>query len=102
MSERWSYEDLRNSGAIICERISYPERPILHAARDVPAEPEDSGWQFLCGVENHEHSRASVWALHEVADLDPSIRVILDAAPQVSFERSTIETPWRRIQYSND
>jgi len=81
MSERWSYEDLRNSGAIICEHISYPERPFSTPHETFRAEPEDSGWQFPCGVENHEHSRASVWALHEVADLDPSIRVTLDAAP---------------------
>jgi len=97
-----SYEDLKQSAAIICEHISYPERPILHATRDTPEQLEDSGWQFLCGVENHEHSDAAVWALHQVADLDPSVRPILDAEPQSSFERSTASTPWRQIEYTND
>src|SRR5437773_9099216 len=86
----------------ICEHISYPERPILHATRDVPVEPEDSRWQFLCGVENHENGRAAVWALEEVAKLDSSLRSILDAEPEVSFERSTADTPWRAIPYNND
>jgi hypothetical protein len=94
-----SYEHLKQSAAIICEQISYPERPILHATRDMPEEPEDSGWQFLCGVENHAHSDAVVWALHEVVDLDPSIRSILDAERQSSFECSTTSTPWRQIEY---
>jgi hypothetical protein len=97
-----SYEDLKQSAAIICEHISYPEHPILRATHDRPEEPEDSGWQFLCGVENHEHSDAAVWALREVAELDPTVRPILDAEPESSFERSTTNTPWRQIEYTRD
>jgi hypothetical protein len=97
-----SYEDFKQCAAIICEHISYPERPILHATRDIPDEPADSGWQFLCGIENHEHAQGAVWALHEVAELDPSVRSILDAEPEASFERSTVQTPWRPVAYTND
>ena len=92
-----SYEDLKHCAAIICEHISYPERPIIHATRDKPDEAEDSGWQFLCGIENHEHARAAVWLLHEVAELDPSLCSILDAEPEFSFERSTVHTPWHPV-----
>ncbi len=97
-----SYEDLKRSAAIICKHISYPERPILRATRDLPLEPEDSGWQFLCGVENHTDRRGQVWALQEVAALDPALSNILDAEPKVSFERSTVDMPWRSVPYANE
>lgn len=97
-----SYEDLKRSAAMICKHISYPEHPILRATRDVPLEPADSGWQFLCGVESHEKSQAAVWALEEVARLDSSLRSILDAETGVSFERSAADTPWHAVPYTND
>ena len=89
-----SYEDLKQSAAIICTHISYPEHPILRATRDDPLEPEDSGWQFLCGTASHGESRGLVVALNEVAAMDPSLLNILDSKPKVSFERSTVDTPW--------
>jgi hypothetical protein len=97
-----SYEDLKGSAAILCEHISYPDRPILRATRDVPVEPEDSGWQFLCGVENHDKSNGVVWLLEELAGLDSSLRSILDSEPEASFERSTADGAWRAIPYVND
>ena len=75
-----SYEELKQTAAIICIHISYPERPILYATGGVPSEPADRGWQFLCGIEPHDDvSCAKVWLLKEVADLDPTVRSILDS-----------------------
>jgi len=98
-----SYEDLKQSAAIVCFHVSYPERPILRATRDRPLELEDSGWQFLCGVEHHgDASRGKVLALEEVPALDATLRIILDAEPKVSFERSTVSTAWRQVPYANE
>ncbi|HWY41115.1 MAG TPA: DUF2185 domain-containing protein [Chthoniobacterales bacterium] len=98
-----SYEKLKRSAAILCKHISYPDRPILRATRELPVEPEDSGWQFLCGVERHDDaSSEAVWALEEVAALDTTLRSLLDSEPRMSFERSTVDTPWRRVSYGDD
>jgi hypothetical protein len=96
------YEDIKRSAAIVCKHISYPERPILRATRDVPVDPADSGWQFLCGVADHRNIRGAIWALEEAACLDASLREILDAEPEVSFKRSTLGGSWRPIPYVND
>lgn len=97
-----SYEDLKQSAAILCEHVSYPEHPILRATRDVPLESEDSGWQFLCGIADHADSHGLVVALKEVAAMDSSLLKILNADPEVSFERSTADTPWRRVPYESE
>jgi hypothetical protein len=77
------YEDLKRSAAIICKHVSYPECPILYAARGVPGEPAGGGWQFLCGLEKrHDFNDAAVWLLEEVAALDPTLRSSLDAEPK--------------------
>ena len=95
-----SYEDLKRSAAIICKHISYPKHPILYAARAVPLEPADSGWQFLCGLElGHNFDDAAVWALQEVAALDPTLRNILDAEAKKCFERSSVGAPWNEVPY---
>jgi hypothetical protein len=97
------FEQLKRSAAIICKQVSYPERPILHATRDFPVEPADSGWQFVCGVENHDDfGGGQTWTLEEVTALDPTLRAILDAEPKISFERRTVDTPWRRVRYANE
>jgi hypothetical protein len=97
-----SYTEIKKCGAIICEHIAYSERPILRATRDLPLQPEDSGWQFLCGAEGHQDSDAAVWLLEEVAALDLSLLPILDAEPGVSFDRSAIDQPWQATQYVNE
>ena len=95
-----SYEDYRRCGAIICKHVSDGQHPILLATRGEPLQPEDSGWQFLCGTFNHTTSDAALWLLEEVAQLDPSLLPILDAEPLSSFRRSGITDSWRSLAYT--
>ena len=97
------YEDIKRTGAIICKHVAYPGRPILYAARGVPLEPTDSGWQFLCGLQiGHQFNHAALWLLEEVAALDPTLREILDAESKKCFERSSADGPWREVPYERD
>ena len=96
-----SYENLKRSAAFVCEHVALRRRPILRAKHDVPIDPADSGWQFLCGVENHTDSAPLLWALEEVAQLDFSLRTILDSPQETCFERSTVDTPWRSVPYDS-
>jgi hypothetical protein len=95
-----SYEDYRRCGAIICKHVSDGQHPILMATRGTQLQPEDSGWQFLCGTFGHDASDAALWLLEEVAQLDPSLLPILDAEPESSFRRSSINDPWRSVAYT--
>jgi hypothetical protein len=94
---------MKRTGAIICKHVSYPESPIRYAARGVPLEPTDSGWQFLCGLQiAHQSNDAAVWLLEEVAALDPTLREILDAEPKKCFERSSGVAHWNEVPYERD
>jgi hypothetical protein len=98
-----SHEDLKRNAAIICKHVSYPERPILYAARGAPVDPADSGWQFLCNLKTrHDFPSAAVWLLEKVAALDPTIRGILDAEPKTCFERSMVDVPWVSTEIFRD
>jgi len=96
-----SYDDIAGCGAIICSHIAYPEVPILLASRDEPLQPEDSGWQFLCGRLSHVSADGRLWRLDEVVKLDASILEILDNPPGTTFKRDDGKTPWTDVPYDN-
>ena len=89
-----SYEDIAGCAAIICIHVAHRKAPILYASRSEPLESADSGWQFLCGEPGHGGPDAQVWRLDEVVSLDPSLREILDAAPDSAFERDPVTFEW--------
>jgi len=96
-------EDQSQSAAIICSHAARHQRAILMATRDVPAFPEDTGWQFTCGQPTpHSDEDGLVWALSEVLELDPSIGPLISAPSQSSFERSTQDMRWHPVKYSED
>ena len=92
-----SYNDTSRCGAIICTHISDGKLPILRASRDEPLEPLDSGWQFTCGVSDHDAEDAALWLVEEVVQLDPSIRAIIDSAPGIAFERASLGAAWQSV-----
>ena len=71
------------------------------ATRDTPLQPEDSGWQFQCGIFGHE-ADVGIWMLEKVAELDSSLLPILDAEPKSSFKRDSIDASWHSVAYTNE
>ena len=81
--------------AIVCSHIAKNALPILLAQRDQPADPSDSGWQFLCNSGAQEDERlAQVWAVSEVVERDPTLKAIVGQPPGSKFKRKDGKSPW--------
>jgi len=91
------YEETDNSGAaIVCQHVAEKGCPILLAIRDEPIEPTDSGWQFLCGSDEHEdESKFQVWSVREVTEFEPSLNELVDLPAGSSISRVSAEAPWK-------
>jgi hypothetical protein len=71
-------DNMLNSAAIICGHIAEGKESIRYAKRTEPVEPEDSGWQFLCGTNQEENENdANVWLISEVLKFDPSLECFI-------------------------
>ena len=92
-----SYELTDDSGAaILCNHVAEGRLPILLATKDEPIEPTDSGWQFLCGSDEHDDkSNFRVWSVREVTELDPSLTQWVDLPPPTSLFRSNVGESWK-------
>jgi len=92
-----SYELADGSGAaIVCQHVADEGCPILSAFKDAPVEPTDSGWQFLCGSDEHQdESKFQVWSRREITDFEPSLNELVDLPVGSSISRVSPEAPWR-------
>jgi hypothetical protein len=83
--------------AILCSHIAAERRPILRAVRDEPTMPADSGWQFLCGIDNLDSKDSGkVWAVFEVLNFEPSLAKFIDLPPGTILAREDVKTPWEK------
>jgi hypothetical protein len=88
--------------AIVCTHVTRKERPILRVVRDDPApdDPEDSGWQILCGGGGHDTpDAAAVWHVGDVVRLDPTTRDVLKSPPRTVHIRMRPDRPWESQPY---
>jgi len=65
--------------AIICHHIAETGVEIQRAIRTSPVDPADSGWQFLCPIDEHPESSGKVWLISEVLTVHPELNQIIDA-----------------------
>lgn len=87
--------DVDASGAaIVCTHVSIERRPILRAVRDQPSYPEDSGWQFTCGSENHDETNGRIWSVNDARSYDATLADVLDLPPYTVLVRTTQDKPW--------
>ena len=85
--------------AIVCRHCASGKRPILYAERDEPVENVDSGWQFLCDVEQHDNVEdAEVWSVEEVLQAEPTLRRFIDLPPGCSLTRADAKSEWHSSQ----
>ena len=91
-----------DGGAFVCGHVAKSQRPILFAARDEPALPEDTGWQFLCNLpEPEDIQEAQVWSLHEVITLEPSLAAYLNCPAGTVITRNNQVSQWISVGESN-
>ena len=87
-------ESILQCAAFVCAHVA-DGAPILYAHRDRSQFPEDSGWQFLCGGMDHdEASKAQIWAIHEVLELDNSLRRYISEPPEIELKRTSENHGW--------
>jgi len=89
--------DQRTCAAIVCEHIATGRQPIMLAERSEPEEEADSGWQFLCGDPNEDWTKAHVWSLQEVIDIDSSLSPVADLPAGTRLARAAANDPWEIV-----
>ena len=91
MRESWPFSDAENTATITLKRIIDGTAPILWVSHDL----DDGIWQFLDGGTVTDDD-ASVVALREILDLDPTIRDLADLPLGWKAERDAVGSPWER------
>lgn len=89
-----SFDDDKQKAAIVCRHVHSDGSPILYASRAAPVEPADSGWQFLCGADEHAATDARVWSMREVVRFEPSLRRFMDAPVGTVLGRADASGEW--------
>ncbi|MDX2111737.1 MAG: DUF2185 domain-containing protein [Verrucomicrobiota bacterium] len=87
-------DDLMNYAAIVCADIVLKHESILYAERSAPEDTADSGWQFLCGADDEDWNLAKVWALHEVMELDESLKPFMKMPYGTILTRLSANDAW--------
>jgi hypothetical protein len=92
------YNKTKNSAAFICVHCMDQGAPIAFAQKDEPIDECDTGWQFLCGIDQY-HDDAKVMlivAIKTVVGVDASVLQILDSPVGSQFARKLPSTAWKR------
>ena len=75
------------------DRITVDGCPVGYCYREEPDSDIDSGWRFFAGDESQEYAdhpdNFAIYDINTIANYDPAITTILDAAEGSAFERST-------------
>lgn len=80
--------------AIVCGHVAKAKAPILLAQRDLPEDPADSGWQFLCGSDDEDWTEARVWSVGEVLEIVPEFVEFLESPAGSALVRVDTSSPW--------
>lgn len=80
--------------AIVCGHVAKAQAPVLLAQRDLPEDPADSGWQFLCGADEEDWTEARVWSVGEVLEIVPDFAEFLERPAGSALVRVNASSPW--------
>lgn len=88
-------EEDRLKAAFVCKHVAAGGMPILYAVRDAPIDESDSGWQFLCGVYDHDPpAQPQMWALKNVVKDDFVLTQFVELPAGTVLTRRTQYGPW--------
>ena len=88
------YRKVLDSAAIVCAEIAHDGHPIMYAERSAPLQPEDSGWQFLCGDTHANSDDVQIWSVREIVELDPTLTKHILLPAGTILERRSPDAPW--------
>jgi hypothetical protein len=92
------YKDHSKAAAIVCEHVANGNASISYAEKSKPLDDADSGWQFLCGLDDEDSEKAEVWAIGEVLQKEPSLSQFIDAPTGTVLIRNSIQEPWQVVK----
>ena len=85
----------------VVSKMVFEDDIIRYASRDEPINAKDSGWQFLSDRESdeyvREHTNIIVCNVGWLADLDPTLKPILDSKIGSIFVREDKESDWEKV-----
>jgi hypothetical protein len=90
-TERWPFDQPPDCAVVTVKAIISCGLPILFVSHD----GDDHGWQFLRG-DSVTKEDASVVALREIVELDPSILELADLPPGWAATRRSANAGWER------
>lgn len=95
MSESdWPFDQPRNCATLTLRSIVFGGEPILFVSHDA----DDHGWQFLNG-KSPDSANATIVALSEIVDHDPTVLDVADLRPGWVAERDDRASPWQRKRH---
>ena len=89
-ADSWPFDQPRDCAVFTTRPVLEGGEPILHVTHD----SDDHAWQFL-GREAREDD-ATIIALHEAVEIDPSILQLADLPPGWHAWRGSAADPWTR------
>ena len=93
MNNGWPFDQTRSTATVTAEAVTNGSKPILLVIHY----SDDHSWAFLTG-EDFSMDDAQLVALHEIVDLDPTVRSIADLRPGWSAERTAVGDEWRTYE----
>jgi hypothetical protein len=90
-TENWPFDQPPNCAVVTVKAIISRELPILYVSHD----EDDHGWQFLSD-NSVSMEDASVVALREILELDPSILKLADLPAGCVATRRRVHSEWER------
>jgi hypothetical protein len=90
-TENWPFDQPPNCAVMTVKDIIAGELPILFVSHD----EDDHGWQFLSG-DSVSKEDASVVALREIVELDPSVLKLADLPAGWIATRRSANAGWER------
>jgi hypothetical protein len=102
MSDTQLTSNGRKCAAIVCTHVATGLHPILLAERGESEEAADSGWQFLCGIEEEDWGAAQVWSVQEVLEIDASLATLVEMPVGTRLVRATATANWEAVPPVHD
>lgn len=85
----------RANGIIICQHIASGMTPILVLSRSESVDPQDTGWQALCGAGHDDTSGAEIWTIDQLLAFEPSLTGLLDGEIGTEIKRESTGHAWK-------
>jgi hypothetical protein len=83
-----------HGGCIATDMITVDGKQVGYMYREVPRNPQDSGWRFMSGSESQEYmdepNNHAIYDVNTIANYDPEIIPFLNAPIGSAFERNAL------------